>query len=172
MPDALKRFALDDDTFVSAPGSAALNVTRGSGTTPSLTKDYDVNRPANHQSVDEQSPIFLVISHKRNFEESISSKNGSSNLIHFTHMRILDGSSGVMIGRSNMNLAHDGSKLRAGDVFQLHTSTPLTYVSSKGSKGVNQQSSPAIVIHVYSKIGYAPLPRPLNDSMTCVKATL
>jgi hypothetical protein len=96
VPDALEHFASDDDTFVSAPGSAALNVTRGSGTTPSLTKDY-VNRPANHQSVDEQSPIFQVISHKRNFEDSISSKNGSSNSIHFTHLRILDGSGGVMV---------------------------------------------------------------------------
>jgi hypothetical protein len=71
MPDALECFALDDDTLGSAPGSAALNVMRGSRTTPSLTKDY-VNRLANHQLMDEQSPIFQVISHKTNFEESKS----------------------------------------------------------------------------------------------------
>ena len=77
-----------------------------------------------------------------------------------------------MVGQLNMNLAHDGSKLRAGDILQLRTFSPLTYVSSKGSEGVNQQRSPVIVIHTYSKIGYAPLPCPLNDPMTCVEATL
>jgi hypothetical protein len=47
MPDAFEHFALDDDMLGSAPGSAALNVTGGSHTTPSLTKDY-VNCLANH----------------------------------------------------------------------------------------------------------------------------
>ena len=110
LPDALERSALDDDT----PGSATLNVTRGSCTTPSLIKDY-VNRLTNHQSADDQSPIFQVKSHKKNFEESISIQNGSSNSIHFTHLCILDSSGNVMVGQLNMNLAHDGSKLRAAD---------------------------------------------------------
>jgi hypothetical protein len=108
LPDALERSALDDDN--DTPGSATLNVTRGSRTTLSLIKDY-VNRLANHQSADDQSLIFQVKSHKKNFEELISIQNGSSNSIHFTHLRILDSSGNVMVGQLNMNLAHDGSKL-------------------------------------------------------------
>jgi hypothetical protein len=111
LPDALECSASDDDT----PGSVSLNVTRGSHTTPSLTKDY-VTYLANNQYVDDQSPIFQVISHKKNFEESISSQNGSSNSIHFTHLHMLDSSGDVMVGRLNMNLTHGGCKLQAGDI--------------------------------------------------------
>jgi hypothetical protein len=65
-----------------------------------------------------------------------------------------------------------GVSCKLATFLQLCTFTPLIYVSSKGSKGVNQQRPPVIVIHVYSKIGYAPLPCPLNNPMTCVNAAL
>ena len=59
----------------------------------------------------------------------MSSKNGASNSIHSTinTCAFWDGSGGVMVGQLNMNLAHDGCKLQAGNIVQLHTFTPLTY---------------------------------------------
>jgi len=50
---------------------------------------------------------------------------------------------------------------------QLHLFTPLTYVTSNGGKG--DERAPMVVIHTFSKIGYAPLPHIVGNSMTCVK---
>ena len=130
-----------------------------------LTKEF-VSRIAGNQCVAHiDAPIFQVVSTRKKFEVSVSKIEKNS--IHFTHLRILDGSGDVMVGRLNMNLAHDGSKLRAGEIVQLHLFTPLTYVTSNGGEG--DERAPMVVIHTYSKIGYAPLPRIVGNPMTCVK---
>jgi hypothetical protein len=137
-------------------------------TTPSLTKNY-VSRLAKYQSViDNPSPIFQVVSTQKKFEVSAALQAGK-NSIHFTHIRILDGSGDGMVCRLNMNLAHDGSKLCAGDIVQLHMFTPLTYVTSSGGEvNVHQCHAPMVVIHTFSKIGYRVPPRSITDLMICI----
>ena len=77
-------------------------------TTPSLTKNY-VSRLAKYQSViGDQSPMFQVVSTQKKFELSAALQAGK-NSIHFTHIRILNGSGDGRVCRLNMNLAHDGS---------------------------------------------------------------
>jgi hypothetical protein len=110
---------------------------------PKLTPAY-VSRLAKGESVlDESTPIFQVAAPPdKNFE--VTKKEGYTSRINFTHLRILDGSGGVMLGRLNMNLAHDGAKLSGGDIIQLHMFTPLTYPPSKGH---DNKRSPMVVIH-------------------------
>ena len=74
-----------------------------------------------------------------------------------------------MVCQLNMNLAHDGSKLCAGDIVQLHMFTPLTYVTSSESEvNVHQWHAPTVVIHTFSKIGYRVPPRSITDLMICI----
>jgi hypothetical protein len=83
---------------------------RGDAKTPtSLTKEY-VSRIAGNQCVaNVDAPNFQVVSTRKKFEVSVSKIE--QNAIHFTHICLLDGSRDVMVGRLNMNLAHDGGKL-------------------------------------------------------------
>ena len=74
-----------------------------------------------------------------------------------------------MLGRLNIDLAHDGAKLSGGDIIQLHMFTPLTYPPSKGHDNIR---SPMVVIHTYSKVGYAALPVQIEDPMTCVEKSV
>ena len=93
-----------------------------------------MSRLAKYQSViEDPSPIFQVVSTQNKFEVSAACQAGK-NCIHFTHIRILDGSGDGMVCQLNMNLAHDGSKLCAGDIVQLHMFTSLTYVTSSGGE--------------------------------------
>lgn len=76
IPESISVIQSQPDLFPPIAGDSVTNALGGSAfdddrTTLSLTKDY-VNRLANHQSVGKQSPIFQVISHKENFEESMS----------------------------------------------------------------------------------------------------
>jgi hypothetical protein len=76
IPESISAIQSQPDLFPPIAGDSVTNALDGSAfdddrTTLSLTKDY-VNRLANHQSVGEQSPIFQVILHKKNFEESMS----------------------------------------------------------------------------------------------------
>jgi hypothetical protein len=105
------------------------NDSRCTPTSPTLTTKY-VSSLASYQSLDiNLKPIFQVISIKMDFEES--SKSNKKNSIHFTHIRIIDGSGDVMIGRCAMNIAHEGVRLHMGDIIQLHLFTPTTYSPSK-----------------------------------------
>ena len=92
--------------------------------------------------------------------------------IHFTHIHILDGSGYGMVCRLNMNLAHDGSKLCAGTIVQLHMFTPLAYVTSSGGEGhACQCHAPMIVIPTFSN-GYWLPPPSIADPMTCIELSL
>ena len=95
------------------------------------------------------SPTLQVIKSKMDWEESTKSKKVNS--LHFTHLRLCDGSKDVMMGRLSMQLAHSGNYLNTGDIIQLNSFTPLTYTPSGQDK---PQRSPAVVIHTCSKVGY------------------
>jgi hypothetical protein len=130
-----------------------------------LTKEF-VSCIAGNQFVAHiDAPIFQVVSTRKRFKMSVSKIE--KNYIHFNHLRILDGSGDVMVGLLNMNLAHDGSKLQASEIVQLHLFTLLTNVTSNGGKG--DERAPMVVIHTFSKIGYAPSPGIVGNPMTCVK---
>lgn len=87
--------------------------------------------------------------------------------VHFTHACVCDGSQDVMVGRFAMNLAHDGNRLDEGDIIQLSTFTPLQYKIGN----TQLQRSPAVIVHSFSKIGYASLPQQLNNPIHCVQLT-
>jgi hypothetical protein len=76
-----------------------------------------------------------------------------------------------MVGRLNMNLAHDGSKLRVGGMVQLHLFTLLTYVTSSSGEQGDRLRVPMVVIHTFLRIGYTPLPQNVGNPMTCVQVT-
>jgi hypothetical protein len=73
----------------------------------------------------------------------------------------------VIVGRLNMNLAHNGGKHRAGEIVQLHLFTLLMYVTSRGGEEVER--APMVVIHTFSKIEYKLLPQNIGNPMTCAK---
>ena len=126
-----------------------------------------VSRLDKYQSViEDPSSIFQVVSTQKKFEVSAARQAGK-NCIHFTHIRILDGSGDGMVCQLNMNLAHDGSKLCAGDIVQLHMFTSsLTYVTSSGGEvNVHQCRASMVVIHTFSKVGYWAPPPSIADPM-------
>jgi hypothetical protein len=141
--DSVSFIRINTDLFPSIAGDIVPDArdTDILGKTPfvndhALTKNY-VRRLANNISVNEvASPIFQVASSQKKFEVTTAHRIAGKNSIHFTHLRLLNGSGDVMVERCNMNLAHDGNKLRAGEMVQLHLFTPLTYVmSSSGEQG-------------------------------------
>ena len=125
----------------------------------------------NHSVNEVASPNFQVVSSQKKFEVTLAHQIAGKNSIHFTHLHLLDGSGDVMVGRCNTNLAHDGAKLRAGEMVQLHLFTPLTYVMSSGADQGNLPRAPMVVIHTFSRIGYSPLPQNVSNPITCVKVT-
>jgi hypothetical protein len=83
---------------------------RSDAKTPtSLTKEYVSSIASNQCVANVDALIFQVVSTRKKFEVSVSKIE--QNAIHFTHICLLDGSGDVMVGRLNMNLAHDGGKL-------------------------------------------------------------
>ncbi len=135
---------------------------------PALTKTC-VCCLANNRSVNKvASPIFQVVSLQKKVEVLVAHQIAGKNSIHFTHLCLLDRSGDVMVGRLNINLAHDGSKLRVGEMVQLHLFTLLTYVTSSSVKHGDWPCAPMVVIHTFSRIGYAPLPQNVGNLMTCV----
>ena len=117
-----------------------------------------MSRLAKYQSIiEDPSSIFQVVSTQKKFEVSAARQAGK-NCIHFTHIRILDGSGDGMVCQLNMNLAHDGSKLCAF--------TSLTYVTSSGGEvNVHQCRASMVVIHTFSKVGYWAPPPSIADPM-------
>jgi len=85
--------------------------------------------------------------------------------IHFTHVRLRDGSNDVITARLPMHVAHNEYQLGGGDIIQLSSFTPLTFTTSGRD---SPQRSPAIVIHTYTKIGYLALPPKLNPPLRCI----
>jgi hypothetical protein len=132
-----------------------------------LTQKY-ISDIAEYRDINaELSPILQVVSTKMSYEENKQHKK-KTNAIHFTHLRLCDGSNDVIVCRLSMHLAHDGNKLRAGDIIQLHFFTPVRYSPSGQQSGPRM---PAIVVHTYSKIGYSALPDNLNSPLHCVEVT-
>lgn len=113
------------------------------------------------------SPILQVVSATMKYESSTEGKK--SNSIHFTHLRLCDGSNDVMVGRLSMHISHEGNKLRPGDIIQLDVFTPLRFTPSGENDGDHRL--PAVVIHNYSRIGYAAPRNELNNPIHCVNVT-
>ena len=109
-------------------------------------------------------PVLQVVASKMKLEVSAMLKKKFS--IHFTHLRLRDGSDDIITRRlsMHMHIAHDGNKLNDGDIIRLNSYTPLPYTPSGPN---NQQRSPAIVIHTYAKVGYASIPSKLNKPLHC-----
>ncbi|KAL3777231.1 hypothetical protein HJC23_007131 [Cyclotella cryptica] len=126
--------------------------------------DKFIQSIANFQDVQDQ-PVLQIVSIKMDFEQSTRDKK--SNSVHFSHARICDGSQDVMVGRFAMNIAHDGNRLDEGDIVQLSTFTPPQYRIGNSQS----QRSPVVIVHLFSKIGYASLPLKLNNQIHCVKLT-
>ena len=136
--------------------------------TPSLTTNY-VSSIARYKDLDyADRPILHVAAPPiMDFEQSNSAKGLNS--VHFTHLRLRDGSDDVMTGRLSMHLAHEGIRLDEGDIIQLELFTPCTYPMSGEDK---PQRSPMVLIHRYSRLGTAALPaKKLPDPMHCILLT-
>ena len=134
---------------------------------PALTSSYILSIATFKDLPSDLLPIMQVVSSKMTTETS--SMKQKRNNIHFTHLRLRDGSNDVIIARLSMNVAHDGSKLGGGDIIRLSNFTPLTFTPSGRD---NPQRSPALVIHTYAKIGYSSLPIKLNPPLQCVDASM
>ena len=99
------------------------------------------------------------------FEPNSSrTSNATTNLIHFTHIRLADGSNNQVLGRLNMQLAHDGKRLQPGDVIMLTKYSPMLY-SPSGEE--NPQRSPAIIIHQFTRVGYTSISDDLKRPIHC-----
>jgi hypothetical protein len=110
-------------------------------------------------------PVLQVVAPpKREFEGS--ARKNKESCIHFTKLRVCDGSKDVILVRLSMHLASDGKKLVEGDIIQLNLFTPLTYAVSGG--GDSPYRSPAVVVHTYTKVGYAAIPNDLHAPRHCV----
>ncbi|KAL3778051.1 hypothetical protein ACHAWO_002227 [Cyclotella atomus] len=92
-----------------------------------------------------------------------STEGKKSNSIHFTHLRLCDGSNDGWLEAINAYIR--GNKLRLLDVF-----TPLRFTPSGGNDGDHRL--PAVVIHNYSRIGYAAPRNELNNPIHCVNVTI
>ena len=136
---------------------------------PAPTTNY-VKMTAAGESVIEYAPtpVLQVVSKNMALEGSTGGNN-HTNMIHFTNLRVCDGSGDVMLARLSMQIAHDGDKLKEGDIIQLNLFTPLTYPPSGG--GGSHHRMPAVVVHTYTKIGYSALPKELNPPMHCITMT-
>ncbi|KAL7535734.1 hypothetical protein ACHAWF_015063 [Thalassiosira exigua] len=122
--------------------------------TPSLTPGYIEAISDFKDMTSFEFPILHVVAEpKMSYEESRNKK--SINAVHFTHLRLRDGSNDVIVGRLSMSLAHDGKRLSAGDIIELTMATPLTFRSSGLKK---PQRSPIVVIHNFQRVGYVAVP--------------
>jgi hypothetical protein len=129
---------------------------------PALSTKYIASIAAFAELNFEELPVLQVVSSKMNTELSTTLKKKTS--IHFTHLRLRDGSNDVITGRLSMHISHEGNKLSDGDIIRLNRFTPITYTPSGHD---NPQRSPAIIIHTYAKVGYASVPHILNEPLRC-----
>ena len=81
------------------------------------------------------TPVLQVVSKTMALEGSTGG-NGHTNMIHFTNLRVCDGSGDVMLARLSMQIAHDGDKLKEGDIIQLNLFTPLTYAPQEEGEAI------------------------------------
>ena len=162
-PDLYHPLMGDKLPDVTLPGEQENDGGGGHGRkNPSLTTNY-ISSIAEYKDLDAKLPILQVVSTPNmDFEEF--SRKGKSTNIHFTHLRLCDGSNDVMTGRLSMHLAHEGNKLEEGDIIQLNRFTALTYQSSGTDKPYR---SPAVVIHIYSRVGSAAVPKKLESPKHC-----
>ena len=93
------------------PGSSTLSL-QNNEKIPALTINYISSIAEFKELDDSELPILQVVSSKMDFEES--SRSNKDCYIHFTHLRLCDGSKDVMTGRLSMHLVHDGTKLDKG----------------------------------------------------------
>jgi len=127
---------------------------------PALTTKY-IASIATFKELDFEVPLVLqVVASKMTLEVSAVIKKKNS--IHFTHLRLRDGSNNIITGRLSMYIAHEGNKLDNGDIIRLNSYTPLTYTPSGHD---NPKQSPAIVIYTYAKVGYSSIPSKLNKPL-------
>mmetsp|Transcript_9129 Transcript_9129/g.20696 ORF Transcript_9129/g.20696 Transcript_9129/m.20696 type:complete len:171 (+) Transcript_9129:135-647(+) len=103
------------------------------------------------------------------FESNSSRTSNTTNLIHFTHIRLADGSNNQVLCRLNMQIAHDGKRLLPGDVIMLTKYSPMLY-SPSGE--INPQRSPAIVVHQFTRVGYTSISEDLEPPMHCPDSTM
>ena len=129
---------------------------------PALTSSYISAIATFKELSSDMAPILQVVTSKMTAEASARLKK--KNNIHFTHLRLRDGSNDVITARLSMHIAHDGNKLDSGDIIRLNVYTPMTYTTSRTD---NPQCSPAIVVHTYSKIGFSSIPHQLNPPIRC-----
>lgn len=150
------------------PDASTFSVNEEEAKNLSLTANY-ISAIAEYNDLEyAESPTLQVVEAFMDYEETSNSSNKKTNSIHFTHLRLCDGSRDVMKGHLSMHLAHDGKKLDPGDIIQLNSFTPLTY-SPSGQDSTHR--SPAVLIHTYSKVGYASLPKKLNPPRHCMELT-
>jgi len=134
---------------------------------PALTSTY-ISSIATFGELDFEIPqVLQVVASKMLLETSSVIKKKNS--IHFTHLRLRDGSNDIITARLSMHIAHEGNKLDNGDSIRLNSYTPLTYMPSGLD---NPQRSPAIVIHTYGKVGYASIPSKLNKPLHCIDRSI
>ena len=136
---------------------------------PNLSPDIVV-RIANLQNDIPDELILQVVSKPlMAFEKNESTQSNSSNLIHYTHARLSDGSGDQIKARMSMELAYDGKRLHEGDVIMLTRFTPITFAySSSGS--TNAQRTPAIIVHSFTRVGHTHVSDTLNPPKHCEAA--
>jgi len=134
---------------------------------PTLTSKYIATIATFGELDFEIPPILQVVGSKMSLEASSVLKKKNS--IHFTHLRLCDGSNDIITARLAMHISHEGNKLDNGDIIRLNSYTPLTYTPSGHD---NPQRSPAIVIHTYAKVGYTPIPSKLNKPLHCIDRSI
>ena len=135
--------------------------------TPTLTPNY-VSSIATYKNVGFIDHPVLQLTALPVMEFEGNTNGSNSNKTHFTHLRLRDGSDDQMIGRLSVHLAHEGNRLREGDIIRLQLFTPCTYPTSGED---NPQRSPMVVIHQYSVVGTAALPERLPAPMHCAPLT-
>ena len=138
-------------------------------TCPPLTPGY-IEAIAKHRNLDTfaDEPVLQVLNSTMSFESNSSRSTSRTNLIHFTHLRLADGSNNQVLCRLNMHLTHDGKRLQPGDVIMLTRYSPMLYSPSGES---NPQRSPAIVVHQFTRVGYTSISEKLQPPLHCPDST-
>jgi len=93
---------------------------------PTLTSKYIASIATFGELDFEISPVLQVVASKMSLEASSVIKKKNS--IHFTHLRLRDGSNDVITEQLSMHIAHKGNKINNGDIIRLNSYTPLTYL--------------------------------------------
>ena len=131
-------------------------------TAPSLTPNY-VSAIASGEDVSSIDLPILQLTEPPKMAFEGNSNGEKTNRSHFTRFWLCDGSGNQMLGRAAMHLAHDGNRLREGDIIRLELFTPCTCL-------LRAERSPVVLVHRYTVVGAASLPRDLHDPIVCADA--